>query len=372
MPIVATTSRTSKPLAVNAAVLVDTDAYDRMRCVLRHMAVGLVDQAIPFRWLSTDPRVASLSLGPVEATIHRPVRWPHHTRALNELAATFESNPPTIVHATAHGSYALAAELAAAFDADQVLQVTSMQDGDALGEVDLTRVARFVVWSEPLADLLGKQVGIEPARIAVIKPGVRTRSAVAGFGDAVRTITLLSTTPFDRRHGLDRLIEAIDALGKRGRKLMVFLVGRGPFESTLRRMVLDRGLLPRVTFGRGLDDPGEAMQGADVFVETSPVAEFREDVLQAMATGLVVVSASNAAVDHVRDGETAFVVPGTSAQLLMETMERVLGNQAAAHRLAESAQQYVRDHHTVSGMAEQLAATYRSLIVARTTFPLPE
>jgi len=369
---VATSSRKSKPLGVNAAVLVDSDAYDRMRCVLRHMAVGLVDQSIRFRWLSEDPRVASLSLGPVDATIHRPIRWPRRSRGMSELVAAFEANPPTIVHAMSHGSYSLAAALALTFDADLVLQITSQRDCDLLGEVDLTRVGRFIPLSEPLADVLNKQVGIEPSRIVLIRPGVRTQTAAAGFGDALRTITMLSTTPFDKQHGLDRLVEAIDALARRGHSLMVFMVGRGPYESTLRRLVHDRGLLPRVTFGRGLEDPGETMHGADLFIETSPLAEFREDVLQAMAAGLVVVAAANPAVDHLRDEETAFVASRTSAQSLLQTLERVLGNQAAAHRLAESAQRYVREHHTVSAMAEQLASTYRSLVVNRTTFPLPE
>ncbi len=372
MTVVSEQPGASKALAVNAAVLVDEDAFNRFHCILRHLVVGLVDQALPLCWLSADERVRSLSLGPVEAHIHRSVRWPRRNRELGEIIGRFESHPPTIVHAMSHGSYGLASALAGVFDADLVLQVSSLSDCDALGDLDLARVERFVAMSDPLSTALYKQLGIDPARIEVIKPGVRTKKLTAGFEDPQRVVTLLCTTSFERDTGVDRLIEAADALGESGHRLMVFLVGRGRFESRLRCMVRDRGLLARVTFGQTMDDPIEAMHGADVFVETSGVAEFREDALQAMASGLVVVSVSNPAVDHIRDGETAYVCAKPTAQGLVETLERVLQDHAAAHRLAESAQNYIREHHTVSAMAESLAATYRNLAVARATFPLAE
>ncbi len=75
---------------------------------------------------------------------------------------------------------------------------------------------------------------------------------------------------------------------------------------------------------------------------------------------------------RIRDGETAYVCAKPTAQSLIETLEQVLQDQAAAHRLAESAQNYIREHHTVSAMAGRLAATYRNLAVARATFPLAE
>lgn len=362
----------SKALAVSTVILVDHDAFNRWHCVLRHLAVGLVDQAISLRWLSADPRVRSLALGPVETSVHRPMRWTNYRRQRSELLNYLEPQPPTIVQAMSGGSYKLAGEIATALDADLVLTVSSSCDGEALRLVDPACVKRFVVTGEPMSLVLVQHLRIAPEKIVLIRPGVLTGQHVASFGDPDRTVTLLCTSPFERHGGVEHLIEAIHALDGSGHKIMAFLLGRGRQESMLRRMVRDRGLLGRVTFSQAMDDPTSAMHGADIYVDTSTDPAFREHSLQAMANGLVVVANTNASIDHLRDGETAHLCPRATPQALIDTIEGVLRDPAAAHQMAVSAQQYVREHHPVSAMAEQLAAVYRKLAVARATFSLSE
>ncbi len=362
----------SKALAVSAVILVDHDAFDRWHCVLRHLVVGLVDQAVSLRWLSDDPRARSLALGPVETNIHGSMRWPHLRRQRSELLSYLEPQPPTIVQAMSGGSYKLAGETASALDADLVLTMSSSRDGEALRAVDPARVERFVVSGEPLSLVLTQHQKIATEKIVLIRPGVQTGQYVASFDDPDRTVTLLCTSPFERHGGVEHLIEAIHALDGRGHKIMAFLLGRGRQESMLRRMVRDRGLLGRVTFSQAMDDPTPAMHGADIYVDTSSEPAFREHSLQAMANGLVVVANANPSIDHLRDGETARLCPRPTPQALIDTIESVLRDPAAAHRMALSAQQYAREHHAVSAMAEQLAAVYRTLAVARATFSLSE
>ncbi len=362
----------SKALAVNVVILVDDDAFERWHCVLRHLVVGLLDQAVVLRWLSPDPRVASLALGPVEAKIHRPLRWPFRRRDRIDLIHHFERQAPTIIHAMSGTSYKLAGDIAAAVDADLVLAASSLRDCDVLSSVNPARVEKFIVASETLSEVLAQHLKITPDKITLIRPGVQVGQGVTSFDDPDRTTTLLCTSPFERHGGVEHLIEAIDALCARGHKIMAFLMGRGREESTLRRMVRDRGLLGRVAFSLSMDDPISAMHGADVFVDTSNEPAFREHSLQAMASGLVVVSNANASVDHLRDGETAHICPRATPQSLIDTIDKVLVDPAAAHRMALAAQQYAREHHAVSTMAQSLAATYRKLAVARATFSLAE
>ena len=91
-----------------------------------------------------------------------------------------------------------------------------------------------------------------------------------------------------------------------------------------------------------------------------------------MGSGLVVVSHTNASIDHLRDGDTAHICPRATPQALIDTIANVLVDPIAGRRMAIRAQQYAREHHAVSAMAERLATTYRQLAVARATFPLAE
>lgn len=372
MAVVSVNPVESKTRAVRVVILVDDDAFERWHCVLRHLVVGLVDQGVSLRWLSPDPRVTSLALGPVEAKTYIPSRWPFRGRERVELLHQLERQAPTVVHAMSAGSYKLAGDIATAFDAYLVLGVSSLHDCDVLSSVDPSRVEKFVVASEPLVQVLVQHLRMVPEQVLLVRPGVQSGQAVTSFNDPDRTTTLLCTSPFEPHGGVEHLVEAIDALGERGHKMMAFLLGRGRQESMLRRMVRDRGLLGRVTFSPSMFDPISAMHGADVYVDTSFDPSFREHSLQAMGSGLVVVSRANASVDHLRDGDTARLCTRGSPQALIDTLAAVVGDPVAAHEMAVRAQQYAREHHAVSAMAERLATTYRQIAVARATFPLPE
>ena len=63
-------------LSVSAALCVDADAFDRLGRVVRYLAVGLVDEAIHLRVLSSDRRVDTLSLGPIQTVPHQPITRP--------------------------------------------------------------------------------------------------------------------------------------------------------------------------------------------------------------------------------------------------------------------------------------------------------
>ena len=358
------------PPPVRVALCVDPDALDRLGRVLRHLCVGMVDQAVQLRLVSSDPSVASLTLGPVQTVIHRPVVWPVAQRRFAELSAALAAQPPTVVHAFSRASYKLAEMLALRFDADLVVQVTSLADGEHLRRFDTNRIRAFIAPSEPLSVFLTDQLQIEADRIELIRPGIRAAPAISSFADEHEAVTLLCTSPFRPDSGVDRLIEAAAMVHRAGHEFLLFLLGQGNQESALRRLVRARKLHSQVTFARPMGDPASAMQGADVFVRPSADTALVDDTLQAMANGVAVVAAYSPVCDHLRPEETAVVCESATPAALAGAIERFLVDRMFAQSIAGGALEYVRTQHSVSRMAEAAAAVYRKLTLARATFSL--
>ena len=369
---VSETMESARPRTVSAALCVDGEALDRFGCVLQHLCVGLVDQAVAVRLLSSDARVRSLALGPIQSLVHHRIAWPAARRRTERLLDTLSAQPPTVVHAMSRGSYRLAAAIAEAFDADLVLDVTSQADCDWIVSLEVGKHVRFHAFSEPLATVLEAQLKIAREQIVVIRPGIPVAPRAACFATPGRVTTVLCTSAFERNSGVDRLIAAVSLLGERGHKMQVFLLGGGRQESVLRRLVRTRNLSSSVTFGPPLSDLTTAMQSADIFVRPSADSEFTADGLLAMGMGLVVVTDPSMLCDHIRPTETAMVCAYPTAESLAATIDGVLNHRQEAIGLATAAMEYVREHHAVSTMAERTAAAYRQLALTRTTFAIRE
>ncbi len=363
-------TESSRSPNVSAVICVDGEALDRFGVVLRHLSVGLVDQAIPLRFVSSDPRIRALCLGPVQAVIHPPFRWPRSGRRIEHLLDALSPQPPTVVHAMSCASYRAAASIAGEFDAELVLQVTSLVDCDQLARLPGHGPVHYDAYSQPLAALLENQIRVPAELIEVIRPGVPVAARKACFANPQRVATLLCTSRFVRPSGLDRLIGAMEVLMGRGHELQLFLIADGPLEPALRRLVRLRGLSGCITFAQGLPDLTAALSGADLFVRPSQDTEFSADTLQAMAAGLAVIALPNAACDHFVPGETAMVFSQATAEALADVIEALLRDRGEAERIAAGGMEHVRRHHGVSAMAERTAAAYRKLALARTTFAM--
>jgi phosphatidylinositol alpha-1,6-mannosyltransferase len=226
--------------------------------------------------------------------------------------------------------------------------------------------------AEPLMKTLRTEPERGEERTALVRPGVFVAGEIGVRLKAWMTPSILCTSPFEQGSGVDHLLWAVGRLRQRGIHALVFLLGRGRFESTLRRQVRELGLNSQVTIAAPMGDPLDAMKGADVFVRPSRDAAFHVDSLQAMGMGLATVAYPSSVADHLHHDETACVCEAASGEALAEALARLIGDRAYTQRLAASAREYVRQHHSISQMAERTAAAYRRLALAHRTIPLPE
>ncbi len=165
----------------------------------------------------------------------------------------------------------------------------------------------------------------------------------------------------DRRKGALDLLDALERLTARGRPARLVVSGIGPDSAAVADRTRELGLTHRVTLrGPALYDgvPGVYHEG-DVFASPTYAEGFSNTILEAMASGLPVVSTrSVGVVDCLRDGDNGLLVEPGDVDALAAALARVLDDAALRARLATTALAEVRATYSWPAIARQIVGEY--------------
>lgn len=139
------------------------------------------------------------------------------------------------------------------------------------------------------------------------------------------------------------------------------IAGTGPLESELRRLAVELGVSGRVRFTGRLDrdEMARQLRLSRVALNPSLVDNMPNSVLEALASGVPVVSTNVGGVPHiVRDGQTALLVPPGDEEAMAEALDRLLTDDALASRLALNGLSEVK-RYTWANVRDQWLAEYQ-------------
>ena len=212
------------------------------------------------------------------------------------------------------------------------------------------------------------------ARMVQLPPGVDEKVFHPGSGGAeVRARLGLTDRPVVMcvsrlvpRKGQDTLILAMPRILAREPEAVLLIVGGGPYEKDLRRLVRETGVSDSVRFTGAVpwsDLPAHYGAG-DVFAMPCRTRRGGLDVeglgivyLEASATGLPVVAGdSGGAPDAVLDGETGWVVRGGSPEEAADRILALLGDAELRRNMGERGRQWVEERWRWDLLAERLRA----------------
>jgi N-acetyl-alpha-D-glucosaminyl L-malate synthase BshA len=116
------------------------------------------------------------------------------------------------------------------------------------------------------------------------------------------------------------------------------LVGDGPERDAAEHEVDKLGLQQDVRFLGKVQNVGDVLRGADLFLLPSATESFGLAALEAMACGVpVVASAAGGIPEVVKDGETGFLAPVGDVAGMAERALRILKNPAEHERVKRNA-----------------------------------
>lgn len=160
-------------------------------------------------------------------------------------------------------------------------------------------------------DLIGR--GLDGDRIRTIYCGMEHDRFTLGSPPArSETPLVVSWSRLRRYKSVDVAIRAFVHIQREMPAARLLIMGRGPDEKRLQRLVDKLGLNETVTFSGFMawDELVETLHRAHVFLNPSPKEGWGLTVIEANQCGLpVVASARPGLQDSVRDGQTGFLVP---------------------------------------------------------------
>jgi glycosyltransferase involved in cell wall biosynthesis len=220
----------------------------------------------------------------------------------------------------------------------------------------LDRAGAVLIGSASFRDEVVGHHGTDPERFTLV-PGATDPAAFTPSGRALGALqdppVLLFHGRVDRRKGVLDLLEALPD----GVRLVVSGIGPDLAEAQARAD-------DRTTF-LGYVDPVRApavYRSADVFVSPTYSEGFSNTILEAMASGLPVVSTDSVGVvDCLRDGENGLLHEPGDVAGLRKALESLLGDGDLRARLAGSALAEVRERYSWPVLAGNVDAVYRRL-----------
>jgi glycosyltransferase involved in cell wall biosynthesis len=222
----------------------------------------------------------------------------------------------------------------------------------------LSRVDKIVVPSGYLADVF-REFDLPSTAVANIVD-------LSQFRYRLRTPLrphLVCTRGFSTYYSVDVVVRAFAEVIKEYPDASLDLVGNGPLEGDVRKLVADLNLTGVNFIGvASRQEIGKYYDRADIFINASWLDNMPLSIIEAFASGVPVVTTSPECMPYLVEHErTGLLSPVGDEKALAANVIRLLRDPALAARLAQNAHHESRNY-TWEAVREQWLNTYRGLV----------
>ncbi len=234
----------------------------------------------------------------------------------------------------------------------------------------LNHADALLIGCDSFAREVAERLGVARERFTVVPGAVE----VARFkpapgrepGAAADPPRLLYHGRVDRRKGALDFLDALALLRAEGARFEATVSGIGPDHDAARELADRLGLAVRFTGYADYDAAPAVYHGGDVFVSPTYAEGFSNTVLEAMASGLPVVSCRAVGVmDCLRHDENGLMVEPGDLPALAAALRRVITDAPLRRRLAETALAECRRVYSWEAVAARIMGVYEDLRGAR-------
>jgi glycosyltransferase involved in cell wall biosynthesis len=169
--------------------------------------------------------------------------------------------------------------------------------------------------------------------------------------------------------GHEYFVEAAGKIAVERDDVTFIIVGEGPEEQAIRRLIEQLGLTARVRMLGFREDLLNVLRSLNVFAIPSVEGDtIPQALMQALAVGIPVVSTTVGSIpDVVIDGETGFVVPPRNASALADRIMTLLGDDGLRARMSMKGRSLVEGTYSIDKMLDRMEAVYQRLTAGTQT-----
>jgi len=346
--------------SVRPALILSQRSITEHTTFVRHLLVGFADESIPAALICPPGQnIESVTPAPAAVFTHPPVALPlmEHL-GIERLAGQLEKFKPTVLHCLCESRSGLARQLSRMLDLPYVLMINALAKRMHKLPISTHRCARIVVPAETIRASVDRALPRWAERIAQINIGAFVETDTICFTDPSRLPSIVVAHPLRRVSDFEDFFEAIKSLRTDGREFMVAIMGTGPAEHHLRKLLVSLDLSDIVTIVPVLDPWRSVVVAGDIFVQPQPLRMFSVFLLEAMAVGTAVAACRGGVDDLILPNETAVVFEPDSEPSIRQALKQLLDEHDFARRLATTAQEHIRAHYSVSAMVSATMKVY--------------
>lgn len=232
----------------------------------------------------------------------------------------------------------------------------------------------LLIGSPSFAAEVAQRHAVDPARFTLV-PGatdVERFTPSRALGRVSDPAILLYHGRVDARKGVLDLLAAVRLLLAAGTRVRLLVSGIGPDTARVRERITELGLdeavdvLGAVPYERA----HEVYRRGEIFVSPTYAEGFSNTILEAMASGLPVVSTDVVGVrDCVRPDDNGVLVPPADPPALAAGIQRILTDDLLRRRVAERAHSDVHRRWAWPVVAGQITTVYEKLLADAPEIP---
>lgn len=232
---------------------------------------------------------------------------------------------------------------------------------------------KVVAVSDQVREHLLKDFGVAAGRVELIYNGIDGRrfspktkderefeKTKIGLDQRAKVIGHIGRLSSVKGQGF--LIEAVGRLRSQGRDIRCLIIGDGPEEKNLRRLISERRLEGVVFLCSSVSRTDLALSVMDVFVMPSLQEGLGLSILEAQAQGVPVVATRVGGIlTIIDDRATGMLVPPADPAALSGAIAELLDNPALRDGIVGKAKRQVAEKFSLEAMAQKTLELYEKL-----------
>lgn len=238
-------------------------------------------------------------------------------------------------------------------------------------------VARFVIRRADRVRVVSKRVAAHVAQMGVSAKRIRSLAVFSdlqsmrdrAIGEDLRreykdaSVIILSVARFVAQKNLSLLLRAFTQLSSRDPRALLVLVGRGPFEKTLRREAESLGIASSVIIKPWTADVASLMKTSDIYALSSNYEGWARVLPEAMACGLPAVTTDVGCVGEIfKSNRHGLVVSVGDEVGFARALETVALNREMCRSQGARGEEDMRAYGgDITSYARQWAAVYSEI-----------
>jgi len=232
--------------------------------------------------------------------------------------------------------------------------------------------AQHLANSRACADFIAKRLWISPDKFTVIYNGLETekfnlpdrrKELFAGLNvpQDYKIVTMVGRLTEQKNYPM--LIRVAQKTKQMNLPLHFVIAGTGDLLNSLIEMSRRLGVDDRVHFIGVRNDIPQILAASDIFLFTTNFEGFPNALLEAMATGLPVITTNFSGVDElVQNGITGRIVSRDDANAACDCLKSYIDKPATAKTVGFAGQSFVKERFAMQTMVEKIYTFYKSVL----------